>query len=374
MAQRYYNTEKAAELLGVAPADVTRLRERRELNGYRDGADWKFKAEDVEALIAKRSAGGGDDAEPSGDIVLSELTLGQSDSDSSGTVLGMDERSGDSDIRLSDDEGILAPEASSGSFNGLDLALEGSGLSLNDKGPAAGAHSDHALDDDLALGASGSGSDITVGGDSGISLIDPADSGLSLEDPLEFAADASSDETLQLGEADIVLEEPETLEKGGSGDFLLQPPSDEVSEGEDSDSGSQVIALDLEAEGDEGATMISGSAPSAPAALPDDFATADMGPMVPAVPLDAEPIFGAAPEAAAMSLPTSGIEPGPTVVVAPTEVPYSTLNIVSLSLCCLLLAFCGMFMYDVIRNMWSWNSEFSVNSSMMDFLLGLFES
>ena len=46
-------------------------------------------------------------------------------------------------------------------------------------------------DDDLVLGGSGTGSDITIGGDSGISLVDPADSGLSLEEPLNLAAAAA---------------------------------------------------------------------------------------------------------------------------------------------------------------------------------------
>lgn len=364
----YYNTEKAAELLGVTPADVNRMRERRELNGYRDGADWKFKVEDVEAMIAKRSRGGEAEADSEDDsVLLSEVTLGESDSGSSGTVIGMDDSSGESDIHLSEDDGLLAPDLSGGSLSELDLTLEDSGMSL---GEGSGEHprSDHALDDELALGGSGSGSDITIGGDSGISLVDPADSGLSLDDPLEFSSDTGSDETLTLGEDDgMFLEEPE---KGGSGDFVLEPPRDEGSEGEDSDSGSQVIALDLEAEGDEDATMISGAAGPAPAALPDDFGAMDVGPMSPTLPVETAPTFGAAPGV----MPTAGGEPGPAVVVAPPEAPYSALNVVSLALCCLLLAFCGMFMYDLMRNMWSWSGEYGVNSSMMDFLLSLFES
>ena len=50
--------------------------------------------------------------------------------------------------------------------------------------------------------ASGAGSDITIGGDSGISLVDPADSGLSLEQPLDLGV--SGEESLELGEDDML--------------------------------------------------------------------------------------------------------------------------------------------------------------------------
>ena len=50
--------------------------------------------------------------------------------------------------------------------------------------------------------------------------------------------------------------------------------------------------------------------------------------------------------------------------------PYSTWNIVSLALCTILLAVIGMMMYDLMRNMWSWNGAFSLNSSLMDMILG----
>ena len=48
MAQKYYNVKEAAKLLGVSEEQVRKMQEQRELYGYRDGADWKFKAEDIE--------------------------------------------------------------------------------------------------------------------------------------------------------------------------------------------------------------------------------------------------------------------------------------------------------------------------------------
>jgi hypothetical protein len=45
-------------------------------------------------------------------------------------------------------------------------------------------------------------------------------------------------------------------------------------------------------------------------------------------------------------------------------------NILSLTLCVLLLAVGGMMMVDLMRNMWSWNETYSVNSALMDGILG----
>ncbi len=43
-----------------------------------------------------------------------------------------------------------------------------------------------------------------------------------------------------------------------------------------------------------------------------------------------------------------------------------------LGMCLLFLALCGMMMYDLMRNMWSWNAPYSVNSTIMDAIMGLF--
>ena len=40
--------------------------------------------------------------------------------------------------------------------------------------------------------------------------------------------------------------------------------------------------------------------------------------------------------------------------------------------CAMLLTLSGMMAYDLLRNMWSWNGAYSVNSSLMDMVLGLF--
>ena len=53
MAQEYYNLEKAAEVLGIYPAELTEKRERGEIRAFRDGGDFKFKKEEVDDLAVQ---------------------------------------------------------------------------------------------------------------------------------------------------------------------------------------------------------------------------------------------------------------------------------------------------------------------------------
>jgi hypothetical protein len=54
------------------------------------------------------------------------------------------------------------------------------------------------------------------------------------------------------------------------------------------------------------------------------------------------------------------------------ETSFSTWNIVGLACCTLLLAISGMMMIDLLRNIWSWSEPYSLNSSLIDGVLGLF--
>ena len=54
MPGKYLNVKEAAQTLGVSEDEIKQLLERRELHGYRDGADWKFKPEDVEKIAKDR--------------------------------------------------------------------------------------------------------------------------------------------------------------------------------------------------------------------------------------------------------------------------------------------------------------------------------
>lgn len=385
MTQKFYKTTEAATILGLSPAEVNQLRESHQLHGYRDGADWKFKAEEVTQLAEKLQSEGPDDEAT--EVLLSEAELGESETGASGTVIGASAgagRPGESDIQLGDSDVKLpaaekpADEGGSGTqFEELDLALEedltleDSQLSLTDDKKAKAAGSDLGLaeaaeldDDDLVLGGSGSGSDITMGGDSGISLVDPADSGLSLEEPLELAAGA--EETLELGEDDMIslsedtdLDSPTELKT--EEEFTLTP-MEEGGEEEESESGSQVIALD-EVEDTEAVPAAAGAAPM----LDEDFGTAgpDLG-------MD---VVGAPVTGPAMGMPhdlTAGQPLGMEVAALP-EAPYTPWNVASLIVCTLFLALAGMMMYDLMRNMWSWDSASPVTSPLMDSILNIFE-
>ena len=72
-----------------------------------------------------------------------------------------------------------------------------------------------------------------------------------------------------------------------------------------------------------------------------------------------------------MAAPT--MAPAMTQQYIAREAPYSILNVLSLAACALFLLLTGMFMYDLMRNMWSWQGAYAVNSSLMDSIIGMFE-
>jgi hypothetical protein len=333
--------------------------------------------------------------EEGGDVLLSEVALGHSSLGTSGTVIGMNgmgQGSGESDIQLTSSGVVLGDTAHALPVNGqvdskvakfeeLDLTLE-EDLTLEDStatlpssvvsdssdtgagGSAIDLSGKDLEDDDLVLGGSGKGSDVTIGGDSGISLVDPADSGLSLEEPLNLSG--AGEESLELGEDDMLI----GGEAGGSApaqlktddDFLLTP-LDEVADGEESESGSQVIALD--SEGDE-AAMIGGTAGASMAAMLDEDLSQPALDMGMGAPMVGSPMLGPQPGGLSEGVPLMQ----PTMVLA--EAPYTSWQITGLAVCTVLLMLCGMMMYDNLRNMWGWEGAYTINSSLMDLIVNLF--
>ena len=416
MAQKYYNAAEAAKVLGVSPADINGMVLRKELYGYKDGADWKFKTEDIERVAGERASEG--QVESSDNVLASEIELGHSDPGLSGTVIGSDKSrpAAESDIRLVDSDVKLAAEtpekpAKSGGSDlhlqesGIDLAapkqpaeakrsdigskvsqfedldmtldhdltLEDSNVPVSSGKPAASGDSAVDLsgkkldDDDLVLGGSGTGSDISIGGDSGISLVDPADSGLSLEAPLNLSA---GEDSLELGEDDLLgMASDVGTGSGlkGEDDFQLTP-MDDLSDSEDSESGSQVIALDTEGEGDEAATMVASSGTPVAAMLDEDLGE----PTLAAMPM------GAAATDLGLAGPEDALAMGGfgSAAAALPEAPYSIWNILSLVFVSVLLILVGMMMYELLRNMWGFDKPIHTNEFdtwLMDRILELFE-
>jgi hypothetical protein len=449
MPPRLIQLKAAAEMLSMTADELNDYRSRNEIYGYRDGATWKFKFEEIERFAESQgievtpepspSAAGGsgidadldeltsvgnldtdeassEEASSLGDaasILVSEETLGESGGGGASTIIGKsgdDSAAADSDIQLASDSGLgtgsdvelVAEPDPSGSgvklaAGGSDVLTGGSGTGSNilsdapkadspsatanlegegDMGDLSLGESGLALgDDDLALGedsldldaddigaidldavvtGSGAGSDVTGGaGDSGINLANPSESGLSLEgEPLELGGSAV--ESLELGEDDMVPLEEEAADPDAAtqlkadDDFLLTPVEDVG--GEESDSGSQVIALDTE-EFDESA---------------EGLLAADMG----AEPfLEEEAVFageddmgGAAALAGAGA--ASLIQPKQAV-----EAPYSIWNVLSLMFIVLLLGFTGILMVDLVRNMWTWDGPYAGSSPIMDKII-----
>jgi hypothetical protein len=140
-------------------------------------------------------------------------------------------------------------------------------------------------------------------------------------------------------------------------------PLEEAADTEGSESGSQVIALDTE--GEQAATMLgmSSGVGGAMAAMLDEDLTAQ-----PAAEMGVVgPVLGVAPAAL--------MEGAPVVhaLEALPEAPYTGLQVGFLAACAVLLMLCGMMVYDLARNTWSWESPYTVNSSLMDAILGLVE-
>ncbi len=255
-----------------------------------------------------------------------DLSLGNSD-----LLLAGDD---DDDLQLGSESDKAKKTAEPGVMSDVTLAPGESGIELAAE-----------EDDELVLGEP-TGSDITLGtSDSGINLA-PSDSGISLDDaPMQLGG--SSVESLDFSHDEILLEEegdPEAATQLKTDeDFLLTPLEDGAGE-EDS---SQVIALDSESFDESADTLLGGGAVGA-APLMDDVGLGSAAP------------GGFGQPATSATLAPARSEP---------ESSYSIWNVLSLVLCAMLLALTGMMLFDLIRNIWSWDEAYALNSTIMDGLV-----
>lgn len=222
-------------------------------------------------------------------------------------------------------------------------------------------------DDDLVLG--GAGSDISIAGDSGINLTSPSDSGLSLEsEPLDLAG--SSISALDLGaELEGSGSGPRSGSSGGSGslvdfqadeDFQLSPSGVDIEVEEDS--GSQVIEVEDSGTFGSGIDIGDEAIPAAGAVADDPFG---------AEVVDDEAVAEGGMELDdGIGIDESAQPASQPLAARPTyEIPYSTLNVVSLLGILLLMSFAGMIATDLMRNMWSYNEVSSPVSSITEALI-----
>jgi excisionase family DNA binding protein len=215
-------------------------------------------------------------------------------------------------------------------------------------------------DNDLVLGGSDIGKTLA---DSGVKLLDLDDSGISLEQPLDVTAggsvidslDSDDDEMLVMGDKPGAAQ-AETADE----DFLLTPL--EETGQDESDSGSQVIALDSDVEFAEDSAADSAESIGA-SGLVEDFGGGLGG--------DFGGGFG---EAAGLGAAAGiGASMGAAPVYRPAPDSFSAASIAMLSACVILMALCGSFTYDLLRNMWSWEGPYAANHSMMDSIVSVFD-
>jgi hypothetical protein len=282
-----------------------------------------------------------------------------------------------SDLSLGMDSSLAKQDSESGESLDLDLGKmnkKGAGMtdasiSMGDQSLGDMSFGDDSIDLDAEMGkkgpgSTGVGSDVSIaGGESGINISNPADSGLSLEEePLDLGGSNVDDLSLPEDDQIIALEDSGELDAATQiktdEDFSLSP-SQEVTAGDDSDSGSQVIALEDSASFDQSsATMLNQGA----AGLVAD----DSG----AQPFDST---GFSPEmmagAGAATATAAGYAPMGYVSAEPAEAPYSIWQVLFLMMAASTLLISGLLMWDITNFMWSFPGNEPNATVVMDALV-----
>lgn len=435
MAGNLIPLEEAAAMLGKTADELTELRSRNEIFGIRSGSSWKFKMDEIhryadEVGINVSSPGDDDDlssdvdliADSNADIPLddidgaidlgsgSDINLspseshvlsgsdaepGQSPSDTGKMIegdddlilaeddlFGDDEEIGlqedsdeialDSDSELSsdfdDDSSLMLDDDSSeialdAADSGVNLSPTDSGLSLDEAPLELGGSDIDALelpeDSDINLinpneSDSSSGLSLELPEESDLNLSEPG-SGLDLELPEESGFDVA-------GGSGLDIELPEgSFDDGGAvqadNDFMLTPLE---AEAEDESSGSQVIALeDSEIYADESSEIVSDSSQMAGA--------------LEVAPQAAAPVFEQDdPYSADTTItpgPASAAATAAPAMIVEQQIPVWMVAIQAI--CLMLLLVCGIVAVDLARNMFEFDSDAQLSSSITAQLLDM---
>jgi len=339
MAQEYYSLERAAEVLNISLGEVNRMREQGQLRAFRDGSNWKFRKEDVEESLANLIKKRNQQAQAEEEDVL---TFGLSEEDEEQPTLMVGESN------LSDTTDGLSLDADEDSSLGLGLDLDDT---INHDSPIpshtvdlAQAEQQLEEDDELVLGG---GSDLNLTGASGLELVE--DSG---EAVLELDEDS---DILALTNAGEDSEVPTVFaaegEVGNQFNLIAEADADE------SESSSQVIALDDDSSfgaeiSDFGSDAFDG--------------VSDFGPEVSA---DA---FGPAVSSGGFGQTASPTPKSSVSGRSPYEATYSGKAVTALGLLCFVpVGLAGLMVYDLVRNMWSWDQPAVLSSPIIDMLAGV---
>jgi hypothetical protein len=378
MAGKFIELKDAAKQLGITPDRLLEMRDAGEVHGYRDGASWKFKTEEVERVAAELSAADNgdlslsDSGSLSGDdfdslldvnVDLDSDSIGNGEGSSilisgedeqaavSGTSIGKDKPASngnqESDSNLAPVDDADSAEQADEDDLGLDLdgdlqlAADGEDELDSDGEDALGVDDDLHFESDDSLSLSDD-DEASVADTPAGDLASPSDSGLSLE----LEGEGGSVDSLELPEDSDMMSIEEGLDSSPEDSAQLQQdeefilsPSDEMLGDESSDSGSQVIALDDSEAFEDSAEL-------------EEVSDAEAVSLVEETDLD---------EGGLESFDAAELTPSAMVTDETTlpEAPFSVWNVLSLLLVVLMLSVIGMLMTDVIRNMWTWNEGFA---------------
>lgn len=267
-----------------------------------------------------------------------------------------------SDLTL-DDEFELDLEASDASVvSGSDPANAGDGSGTGDLGPGsvAGLSGLDSIElgedeqDDMVLGGSDDFSLSTS--DSGINLA-PSDSGIALDEVALDLGGSALGSALDLAALSAASASAASLAEevaGTSGEDLLLTPA---SDGEEGDGASLADLDDLEEEDDVVAFIPEGEEEGEDEAA---FSFAEGSVLGGDLGMGGASSLGVGVAAAA----------APAVSSADTTFPTGIMILLGCSL--LTMSLCGIMALDLINSMWSWSEPYSVNSAIMDGILGLF--
>lgn len=385
---------EAARMLGVSTDRLTEMRSNNEIFGYRDGATWKFKLQEIQRVADDLgiTLGSGKADSDDDDFQLSDSSGGDS--------LQLLADSGDDLLLEDDDSGELPAGAGKGAadVDEDDLLFGGSSLKLAASGKTGGKDKPKKPadihEDDLIPNKNAESSTGKL-----LAALEAEEDPLALapaEDELELADDDSSQDDSELEsdfeDSEIVLDDSDS-----SSELVLSsddPPlkggkkkagSDLALESSLDSGGSDIDSLDLAADDDvlslgdmadpDAATMMQEddfqlgaveeadpdeSSGSQVIALEDSdlftdssgdpLADSGEGLSSPEVIVDDEGLE--AGYADALGGGTLAGVGGPAIAMGRPEVPYSMLQVLSLGLVAVTLALGCTLLWDIARNLW----------------------
>jgi hypothetical protein len=218
MAKKYLTLEEAAQMLGMAPEELVRYRERSEIRGFADRGTWKFKSEDVEEFARSRDADSSPEVPILDDKPKSKSPAAADSGIRKGGGSGRFNKASDSDVRLLLDD-TLVP---GGKDSDPEVVLSQLGTS----------DSDVRLVEDV-------GGLVDSGSDSDVKLISTSSTEMDLSPKGSGSSSDASDSDVQLIGGGASAKRPKSGSSSGSSD---------TSSTDASDSDVQLIAADSDSD------------------------------------------------------------------------------------------------------------------------------